>query len=345
MILTYGDPAKLAELAKTNWYMLELRSEKTVESTLKRLGTQLPSIFNSNAVEIFIPVFRRDINVFELKTGNYIFARSKSFHGLLRLKTVTGVVGLVTMGDTNHPSKVIPVDDEYVQGIIAEAQAFFQERTRGITLGSFVRIIDGEQRNFCGTVVELNNGDACVKVEIKTKILIVETPVRNLLDLSHVPERFRVFYFAPVVEAMEHTEEEGLLFEDLTYQEDAAYVDDGLDVQQSKKHGRQQTVTALVKRQILTGTLSPQTIAVEVVQALKDGRLKKPKNLSIVHGIIKHRLIVDYFQKKNPAIANYREVITQFGAEWKFPLHEFVALGEGLNLPVSSSDSEEKVDE
>lgn len=338
MILTYGEQSKLLELAKTHWYMVELRSEKTVESTLKRLGTQLPAIFDSSAVEIFVPVAKRDINLCELSTGTYLFARSKNFHGLLRLRTITGVVGLVTLGDTNHPSKAIPVEWDYVHGIIKQAELAWADRTRAITLGSFVRILDGEQRNFCGTVVDINTKAACVEVEIKTKILIVETPVSNLLDLSHVAPGLRVFYYSPVVEALERTGQEALLEEDLHFKEDTVFVEDGLEVEHTKKHGRQQTVTALVKRLILTGTIAPRAIAVEVVTALQDGRLKSPKNLSIVHGIIKHRLIVDHFQKKDPLIVNYRDVIQQFGAGWKFPLHEFVELGQGLALPVSSGD-------
>lgn len=338
MILTYGKPAQLMELQKQQWYMVELRSEKTVESTLKRLGMQLPAIFLDTAVEIFIPIEKRDINLFELQTGTYLFARSKNFHGLLRLRTITGVVGLVTLGDVNHPSKAIPVDPPYVAALIAATERGYHERTRTITLGSFVRILDGDERNFCGHVVDINPQDACVEVQIKTKILIVETPVQNLLDLSHVPAALQVFYFSPPVDALRRTEQEGLVAQDLHFEEDLGYVDDGFDVEQSAKRGRQQTVTALVKRLILTGTLSPDKIAVQVIAALKDGRLKSPKNLSIVHGIIKHRLIVDHFQQRDSGIVNYREVIARFGDAWRFPLHDFVAMGEGLSLPVSAPE-------
>jgi hypothetical protein len=323
--------------------MVELRSEKTVESTLKRLGTALPSIFRDSSVEVFIPVFHRDLNRFDLKTGNYLFARSQNFQALLRLKSITGVVGLVTYGDSNHPSKVIPVEHAYVSAIIKDAEDFFLSRASQITTGSFVRILDGDQRDFCGTVVTLHNGTACVQIDIKTKILLVETPVRNLLDLSQVPEAERVFYHAPLVTALDSEDKEALLAEDLKFEEDPLYCDDGLEAQKTTKLGRQQTVTAMVKRLILTGTTSPETIAKDVVQALKEGKLRHPKNLSIVHGVIKQRLILDHFQKLDGSIESYRDVVTKFGTQWKFPLHSLAreASAAGLDMSLSEDSSTE----
>jgi hypothetical protein len=322
--------------------MVELRSEKTVETTLKRMGSQLATIFRESPVEVFIPVFHRDFNEFELKTGNYVFVRSPNFQALLRLKSITGIVGLVTLGESNHPSKVIPVDNEYVQLLIKEAEDFFQARAATIAVGSFVRILDGEQRDFCGTVIVLNDGMACVQVEIKTKLLLVETPVRNLLNLDAVPPQLRVFYYSPLVLALSKDGLESLIAEDLKFEEPPASADDGLDVEQSKKHGRQQTVTALVKRLIITGVTAPKKICAKVCAALKEDRLRSPKNLSIVHGIIKHRLILDHFKRIDPTVESYREVVTKFGPSWKFPLQDLVNFATGLSLPIHSEEQDAK---
>src|SRR5271157_2370894 len=115
MIITHGDVSRLKGLS---WFLIELRSEKTIEPTMRRIGNALPGIFRDEPVEIFIPIFRRDLDVFEMKTQCYIFARSTSFAALLRLKSVTGVVCLVTEGESNRPSQAIVVEDSYVQGII-----------------------------------------------------------------------------------------------------------------------------------------------------------------------------------------------------------------------------------
>src|SRR5271157_618913 len=117
MILEYGDVSRVQGLP---WFMMELRSEKTIESTMRRVGKALHGIFRHDPIEIFIPVIKRDLDVFEMSTGPYVFVRSNSFQSLLRLKSITGVVALVTEGDTQRPSKAIQVEDTYVQSLIKQ---------------------------------------------------------------------------------------------------------------------------------------------------------------------------------------------------------------------------------
>src|SRR5271170_2085917 len=155
MILEYGDVSKVKGMP---WFMMELRSEKTIESTMRRVGKALSGLFRNDPIEIFIPVIRRDLDVFEMSTGPYVFVRSTSFPALLRLKTITGVVSLVTEGDTNRPSKAISVEDAYVQSLIKAAADEHQRRAIGIEIGSFVRILNGETRDFCGTVEIIGDG-------------------------------------------------------------------------------------------------------------------------------------------------------------------------------------------
>ena len=64
---------------------------------MKRLGKALPNIFRNDPVELFVPVVKRDLDAFELSTQDCIFGRSTNFQSLLRLKTVTGIVGLMTI--------------------------------------------------------------------------------------------------------------------------------------------------------------------------------------------------------------------------------------------------------
>src|SRR5208283_1062620 len=181
MILEYGDVSRVQGLP---WYLMELRSEKTIESTMRRVGKALHGIFRHDPIEIFIPVIKRDLDVFEMSTGPYVFVRSTSFPALLRLKSVTGVVSLVTEGDTNRPNKAISVEDAFVQGLIKEAEEGHRRRAIGIEVGSFVRILNGETRDFCGEVEIIGDGKAVIRVTLRTKSILLETPVRNLLNLS-----------------------------------------------------------------------------------------------------------------------------------------------------------------
>ena len=184
MLLTYLDCSKLKG---KNWCLLEVRSEKTIEPTLRRIGKAVPSIFRENPMEIFIPVGRRDLDTFSLEASTYLFVRSDYDPGLLRLKTITGVVSLVTEGDCNRPSKVIKVLDSDVQRIMKIAEAQFWAHSKGIEVGSFVRVLSGETRDFCGTVTAIGDAQAVVEIAMKTKSIILETPLANLLNLSHVP--------------------------------------------------------------------------------------------------------------------------------------------------------------
>src|SRR5271168_1174965 len=228
MILQYGNTAKLKG---KDWYYIELRSDKTVENTLRRVGKAIQGIFRSEAIEIFIPVNKRDLDVFDLETSVYVFVRSTAFGCLLRLKSVTGVVSLVTEGETNRPSKAISVTDDYVQTLVKKVERQFYERAAGIKQGSFVRILDGETRDYCGTVLLISDGKACVKVDLKTKSLMFETPVRNLLNLSAVPDPERVFYYSGLVHDLVDNGKASLIAEDLKFTESPFLGKAVLDIQ------------------------------------------------------------------------------------------------------------------
>jgi hypothetical protein len=335
MIITHGDVSKLQGLP---WFMIELRSEKTIEPTCKRIGNALPGIFRDEPVEIFIPVFRRDLDVFEMKTQCYIFARSTSFSALLRLKSVTGVVCLVTEGESNRPNKAIPVEDSYVQSVIKEAEAEFRDRGKGIDVGSFVRILNGPTRDYCGHVEISHDGTACVRVDLKTKSLLIETPIRNLLNLSQVPPAQRVFYYCDLVAELAKDGLLNLIAEDLKLDETAPTIEnvtEGDGVEEPRRHSRQRTVTALVKRMILIEKeYNPMKIAKAVVLALKKKEIKAPKNLFIVYCIIKDNLLKNHFKLLDPKLTNYREVVHKFGKQYKFSHTEIAKLDPNLGIPL-----------
>lgn len=341
MILEYGDATKLKD---EPWYMVELRSEKTIESTMRRVGKAIPSIFRNDPIEIFIPVFKRDLDVFEMKTGCYIFVRSTSFQSLLRLKTITGVVSLVTEGDSNRPSKAIKVDDSYVQTIIADAEEEFRKRAIGIEVDSFVRVLNGETRDYCGVVEAIGDGKAIVRINLKTKSILLETPLRNLLNISEVPLDRRVYYYCPLVDGLiKEQDGEGLklIEEDLKLDDAPASETPEEHTHEPKRHSRQKTVTALVKRLILIENQhDPMTICTLVVDALKVGDIKVPKNYFIIYYIVKDNLMRNYFRKIDPDIGTYRDVINKYGKNYKFSAQQISEIDPSLKIPVLSSEED-----
>jgi hypothetical protein len=337
VIITHGDISKLKGL---NWFLIELRSEKTIEPTMRRIGNAIPGIFRDDPVEIFIPVFKRDLDLFEMKTQCYIFARSTSFSALLRLKSVTGVVCLVTEGESNRPNKAIPIEDQYVQQIISEAEEEFRNRAVGIEVGSFVRILNGETRDYCGTVEVISDGQAIVKIDLKTKQLLVETPLRNLLNLSHVPPEQRVFYFCDLVVELAKDNQLDLIAEDRQMEDADQPADihvEGDGVETPQRHSRQRTVTAMVKRMILIDKQhDPMTIARAIVAKLKTNEIKPPKNLFIVYCIIKDNLLKQHFKLVDPSLTNYREVIHKYGKAYKFSANDIAKIDPNLDIPVAT---------
>jgi hypothetical protein len=323
--------------------MCELRSEKTIESTMKRVGKALHGIFRSEPIELFIPVIKRDLDIFEMSTGPYIFVRSTSFPCLLRLKQITGVVSLVTEGESNRPSKVIAVEDSYVQQLITKGEEEHRNRAIGIEVGSFVRILNGETRDYCGVVEIIGDGRAVVRVTLRTKSILLETPIRNLLNISDVPANQRVYYYGPLVAALVKESAEGLrLIEEDLHMDEGSQPTEAIEEQPSdepKRHSRQRTVTALVKKLVLIeGQHSPLEIAKLVVASLKRKEIKAPKNLFIVYCIIKDRLMKDYFKKIDPHIRNYREVIKKFGREYKFSASQIAKLDSELGISVLTQE-------
>jgi hypothetical protein len=337
MILEYGNVSKLKD---EPWFMVELRSEKTIEPTMRRLGKQISSIFRNDPVEIFIPVCKRDLDVFDLKTGPYIFVRSKNFNSLLRLKTITGIVSLVTEGESNRPSKAISVPDAFVQQTIKESEEEFRMRGVGIEVGSFVRVLNGETRDYCGTVEAVGDGKAIVRITLRTKNIMLETPIRNLLNLSHVPAARRVYYYSPLVDTLiEELEEVGLklIEEDLQLDESITVMDALAEEQKQEpqRHSRQRTVTALVKKLVMIeNQTDPMIIAKAVMKALKTNEIKAPKNLFIVYCIIKDTLMRQYFKKVDPDLSNYREVIKKYGTKYKFSAQKIAKLDTSIKIPV-----------
>lgn len=340
MILEYGDVSRMRGQA---WFLVELRSEKTIESTMRRVGKALPGIFRSDPVEMFIPVVRRDLDVFEMSTGPYVFARSTSFSALLRLKSITGVVSLVTEGDTNRPSKAISVADDYVQGLISKAEEEHRKLASGVEVGAFVRVLNGETRDYCGVVEIVGDGRAVVRVTIKTKSILLETPVRNLLNLSHVPPEARVFYYCPLVDDLFKADPDAAarqVAEDLHLDESAPVVEPAQEQGSDPRHSRQRTVTALVKKMILIeGQHDPMEIARGVVASLRSRDIKAPKNLFIVYCIIKDRLRQDYFARLDPSLGNYRDVIRKYGKEYKFSAAQIAAIDPGLGIPQNTLEA------
>ena len=342
MILFHGDTSKLKE---TRWHLCELTSERAIEPTLRRIGKALCGIFRNEPVEIFCPI-RRHWGVCELGTVNIIFARSTSFKSLLKLKSVTGCVSLVTSGASGEYGRscdAISVEDSYVQTLIAASEEEHKKRSAGIRVTSFVRVLDGPNRDFSGVVQSIEGGRAVVVIELKTKKVFLETPIGNLQDLSHVPPARRVFYYGPTIDELV-ADDLKLIAEDLQCQTEVQPEEPPVDPEcpwagRVKSAGwlRKNTCTRFVKGLVDGGMRAPLEIAKLAVEALKKKEIKAPKNFFILHCIIRDQLYIIYRKKYGPRLRDWRDVKRDF-PECRFTPGQVASIDPSLGLPLYTAE-------
>lgn len=314
MILEYGD---VSTLAGKHWYALELTSEKNTEATLKRIGKGLSTIFREKPCEIFIPVVRRDLEIFELATCNIVYVRGE-LKLLARMKTITGTTGLLTDG-SGRADRSVPIEDYFVQKLILKCHANFMSAHADTVVGSFVRLIGGETRDFCGTVAEMTETTATVMVELFTKKIFVTTPLVNVLNLDYVPEDRRTFYWSEEVKLLEDAT---MLAEDLHWKESKVPQDNTPPVYEKHKFSRVRTVTVFIRNKIAE-KLSPKEVAIATVKGLMDGTIqKRPKNLDIIFNAIKTE-----WHRAYPELKSWRKM------KPKLSKKEMYQIGAGLDIP------------
>ena len=324
MLLNYLDTTKIEA---PYWFMVELRSEKTSEETIKRIGRSLKAIFQEEPAQVFVPVVERDLDTFVLLTECYVFARADDTAKIAKLRKVTGVQAIMALDDSTRPAKFIKVEDDYVQGLITQCLDNHHKRALEIRAGTWVRIIDGETRDMCGSVISVHGDRVIIKIDMKTKPVMVETDIHNLVDLSHVPEAHRVFYYsAPVREFLEEhgSFAEDQIAKDLIYDEEEMrqFLGQPLDSEEEpmvaahpapQNHiSREQTPTRLIKGLITEGQRDVHEILRLTVEAIRGGVIKTPKTATILWHVLRQTVIRSMFAD-DPEVRTYTDVVTKHG--------------------------------
>jgi transcription antitermination factor NusG len=309
------------------WFMLELRSEKTSEETIKRIGKAMKDIFQEDAAEVFIPVIQRDLDTFVLLTECYVFVRADNPLKVGKLKRVTGVQGVLAKDESTRHTKFLRVPDDYVQGLIKQCWDAHYKRAQTIKVGSWVRILDGQTRDYCGLVMAVDGDLAMVRIDKKTKMVSVQTPVHNLLDLSHVPDAHRVFYYSEPVKAFLEEmgiEAETAIHDDRAFDEDALKAFLGPDEEESpmstergtaalKHHtSREQTPTRFVKGLILQGEKDVKVLLTKTVEAIRGKVIKSPKTATILWHVIRETVVATMFGD-DTRIKTYSDILNHHG--------------------------------
>jgi hypothetical protein len=326
MILTNGP---FTELAGKDWYTLEFGNDLTIEPVLHRLATALAGIFRDSPAELFVPLGNRDLGIYELKTGVYVFIRG-DLKLVKRLHCVCGLAGLVSR-QVKTISRFIVSTDAEVQPMIAACAADIAARVAAIKLGSFVRILAGRNRDYCGTVMSMDDSCAVVSVELFTFTMMIETPLGNLLSLGDVPEDKRVFYFCPSVAALEENPPNDTSVTATFEQKEEEEVKTAVGT-----FNRAHTIVGIARRMVAAGQHKPRPIAEAVMAAIKAGELRRPKNLFIPAYMIKLTLFTKYFKPRFPEMKTYRAVIAKYGGEYRLTAETMVSIDPTTDIPLDT---------
>ena len=343
MILECGDPSTIKF---PDWYVMELRADQQpqVEETLRRIMLEMPRIFQGAGAEVFVPVQRTRHCSFSLKTKVYVFVRADDVNLIGRLRRITGVVGINAKNGSSRPSAFIPVDHEWVDQLALEVKNEYFARGQAIHMGGWVRILDGQQRDYFGTVVSLANGRACVQVDMQTKQFFVDTSIYNLLDCSDIDPAYRVFFYSEPVERMIEDNPERaaeLLKPYLTYDEEAAraWLSGGdaevpapvVPASDRVCVSRERTPTRFVRSLIQSGERDVQKILTKTVAAIRAGDIRRPGTVTILWHIIRAEMVAWAFPKEH--LKTYTELVAKHGDKYQllpkdvvhaFPELEFV---------------------
>jgi hypothetical protein len=290
---------------------------------------------------LFLPVEPQDLEPLRLQTDNLFYIRSDSFPRLLKLIRVQGCLGLYTAGDSGRSQDAIPILDSDVQEFIKIAQEAHQRIGEGVGVGSFVRVLNGELRGFCGVVQDISHPMATVKIELLDRLVVLETPIRNLKCLDSVPAERRTWCYGPEVEELEDVSllELYLKFDPNTpdvfypqglddrYNGKPATFDDGVPHDKQANVNNQTSgkvttphksrVSHRVRELIAAGQRDPFKIISKVVSEIKAGKCHPVKNILVIRHIIGNELLRQLGrqprQKKNVLMAKLQRLSKSSG--------------------------------
>lgn len=184
---------RVSALGNKPWAGIELVSDITIEDRVYQIIQWAVKTFRSEPFQLLFPV--KSYGIHGVQTlSPYLWARTAKLGRLKAVSSLYGVEGLVSDGN----GQVIQVDNEFVQGVVAETRAAADDWSMGIRKGSFVRVLKGRTRMLCGDVKKIEDGVADVIVSLRLRTLRLKVPVSVLLNLGDVPKEKREYFYGEI---------------------------------------------------------------------------------------------------------------------------------------------------
>jgi len=163
-----------------------------------------------------------------------------------------------------------------------------------------------------------------------TTEMLVETPIKNLLNLHPSDESGKTyFYFSGLDEFIKENGGNVIpMFPEVSSpQETTRDSQEGkmprVEVEHTptlvhttKRFNKQQTATSFVKKIIRNGVTQPMTMISQLLDAMVKGEIKATRSHIILCGVVKHALKV-HMKQKDPRVVHYKDLLTLYGDEFK----------------------------
>ena len=187
---------RVSSLAGLPWAAITLTSDSRLEEVVLQIGRWASRHFPSSPFQLLFPVQSRDLSGISMLTP-YLMARTLPLARLRAIGSLYGIRGL----ESDSRGLIMEIDDAFVQDVQSRAESIAQSWSSGILPGSFVRILLGHERMLCGDVTHLSNGHAEVRIQLRSRELLVKVPRLALLNLGDVPADDRHYFYVPGVTA------------------------------------------------------------------------------------------------------------------------------------------------
>jgi transcription antitermination factor NusG len=91
---------------------------------------------------------------------------------------------------TDGAGTVIPIEDSFVQEMIARCRRTAEAWSRGIRVGHYARILYGPYRMFVGKIAQLEGQTAHLEIQLRVRLLKVQAPMGALENLGPKPRPY-----------------------------------------------------------------------------------------------------------------------------------------------------------
>jgi hypothetical protein len=326
-----------AQLAGSNWCGLELRRLQTAESVIYRTVRAIPKLFRNNPCELFVPLVERNFETYTLSAGEFLWVRSADRRGLLRIRTVSGVGGLLIDGPDPKSIRTISVPDTFIQEQLAATEAIFRARSSNVFAGSFVRVLNGHGKNYCGVVTALDGEKVTVEISLRSKQFVLETYRVNCLSLDHVDENRRVYFYCPAVADIDPELLRSKPEEEAAVEEDESVLAAG-EHNAPDRVSRKFTISAALREIVNDGCLEPQEVVRQLVEKIASGQIPRlPINVKIIYDFVKSETM-----KRVPTHKDWRTYMATIEPTARVNLRyvDQVLRDSGIVLPMFTPESE-----